>query len=183
MNSIVLSKMPRHVLSRMPLSCYQKSKCEFTSGKIAEFGSLNSSNQENKSSGFILTIPETVDNRVERGSFVECNLSPLSERNRSCTGLNITKYYSRVRWNSTGIAESRQKPLVCECRVRRGGRVCHTPATFEVSDMTSEVRKGDRRKDLRRGVRVSPCRTLRLERRGWLYRPGSPQGGNSQCVR
>ena len=176
MNSIVLSKMPRHVLSRMPLSCYQKSKHEFHSGKIAEFGSLNSSNQENKSSVFILTIPEPVDNRFERGSLFEWNPTPPSERNRDCTDLNITQYYSSVRWTSTGIAESRQKPLACECRVGRGGRMPYAE-TFECSDMTSEVRRGSRWRNSWKEARVSRCWTLRLERRGGLYRPRSPQGG------
>ena len=176
MNSIVLSKMARHVLSRMPLSCYQKSKREFPSGKTAKFGSLNSSNQENKSSGSILTVPEPVDNRFERGSLFEWNSTPPSERNLGCADLNTTKYYSRVRWTSTGIAESRPKPLACECQVGRGGRMPYAE-TFECSDMTSEVRRGGRRRDLRKEVRVSRCWTLRLERRGGLYRPRSRQGG------
>ena len=176
MNSIVLSKMPRHVLSGMPLSCYQKSKRKFLSGKIAKFGSLNSSNQENKSFGFILTIPEPVDNRFERGSLFEWNSTPPSERDRDCTDLNTTKYYSRVRGASTGIAESRRKPLARECRVRRVGRMPSTKA-FEVSDMTSEVGRGSRWKNSWKEARVSRYWTPRLERRGGLYRPRSRQGG------
>ena len=47
------------------------------------------------------------------------------------------------------------------------------------TDMTSEVRKGNRGTDSGSNVRVSPCRTLRLERRGGRYRPRSPQEGVS----
>jgi hypothetical protein len=177
-NSIVLSKMPRHVLSRMPLSCYQKLKREFPSGKIAEFSSLNSSNQENKSSGFILTMPEPVDNRFRRPQLFEWHSSPPSKPNRDWAYINITKCYARMRWISTEIAESRRKPLACECRVGSGGHVSYIK-TSEVSDMTSEVSKGKRWGDSRRDVRESQCQTPRLGRRGGLCRPRLPQGGVS----
>lgn len=171
MNSIVLSKMQRHVLSRMPLSCYQKSKREFIPGKIAKFGSLNSSNQENISSGFILTLPEPVDNGFE--------WNPTSPSKQNSDRANTTQYYSRVRWISTGIAERRQKPLACECRVESGGRMRYVE-TFECSDLTviSEVRRGSRWRNPCK-VRVSRCSTLRLELREGLYRPRSRQVGVS----
>jgi hypothetical protein len=170
--------MPRHVLSGMPLSCYQKLKREFPSGTIAKFSSLNSSNKENKSSGFILTIQEPVDNRFRRPPLFESNSSPPSEPNRHWSDLNITRCYARMRWNSTGIAESRRKPLACECRVGRGG---YAPdiKTPEVSDMTSEVSQGNRWRDSRPDVRDSQCQTPRLGLRGGLCRPRSPQGGVS----
>ena len=49
--------------------------------------------------------------------------------------------------------------------------------TFECSDMTSEIRSGSGWRDPRKEVRVSRCWTLRLERRGGLYRRRSRQGG------
>jgi hypothetical protein len=49
--------------------------------------------------------------------------------------------------------------------------------TFERSDMTSDVRSGNRWKDSRKEARVSRCWTLRLERREGLYRPRSRWGG------
>jgi hypothetical protein len=118
--------MLRHVLSVMPISCYQKSKRDYLAGIIGQFGASNSSNPEKKSSGFLITATESVDNRLRRGTLsAQSSLRKFKRNSASedpCDDLHVAKYYSRARSSLAGTAETGWTPLRCERELGRRGR-------------------------------------------------------------
>ncbi len=177
MNSLVLSGMRCAHKTRAignGESCYQEWKLENSSAFWLEFERLTLNNLREDSNVRKPCLGRVLPSAPNSLQQSKQNFARVDGRD----DINLTEDYSRVRLISTGHAESRWTSLRCERRLWRGGCMHHAEA-LRATDMTSEVRKGNRGRDSQSNVRVSPCRTLRLERCGRRYGPRSPQGGVS----
>jgi hypothetical protein len=178
----VLSEMLRHVLSAMPLSCYQKSKYEFLARIVGKFRAPNSSNPEKKSFGFLITATESVDNRLGRVSLPAQKSPRQSELNSVSVDtredLHVTKFHSRVRPSLTGIAETGWTPLRCERGHWRRGRT-HLIELLPIADVPLAVRCCSPSEESRRGEDVRSRWNACVTRCGGLSSPRAMRVGVS----
>jgi hypothetical protein len=178
-SGVVLSETLRHVLSEMPLSCYQKSKRDYLAGIIGQSGAPNSSNPDKKSSGFLITATESVDNRLGRGTLSRQNSPRKSARNSvsldPCDDVHETKHYSLVRSSLTGTAETPWTPLRCERGL--GSARPRLIVFLLIANVPSEVRCCSRFEDSRRGEDVCSGWNARVTRFGALPSPAAMRVG------
>ena len=150
----------------------------FLSRKIGQFSAPNSSNQENKSFGFLLTGSEPVDNRPMR----LCLPAPDPDQQskirlvslRTYVSLNITEDYDHARLSPPTSGETRWALLTRDLPLWRG-RACDCGACPYI-DMTVEAGSGDRSEDSQKETLIPTPWDTSLNRCRRLYSPIALQG-------